>query len=65
MCSSSGGGGGSSASAASPGRTYVDNTSNRNIGRVGLPVGSAVVSRYYYIAIYISSIISIVQYITF
>ena len=55
---SSGGGGGSSASAASPGRTYVDNTSNRSIGRVGLPVGSAVVSRYYYIAMHISSIIS-------
>ena len=26
-------------------RTYVDNASNRNLGRVGLPVGSAVNSR--------------------
>ena len=41
---SSGGGSYSGSSIASP-RTYVDNASNRSLGRVGLPVGSAVVSR--------------------
>ena len=39
---SDGGTGGSSNGGS---RTYVDNASNRNLGRVGLPLGSAVVSR--------------------
>ena len=38
---SSGGGG----SAASPGRTYVDNSLNRRLGRVGMALGSMPVSR--------------------
>ena len=57
FCSSSGGGssyGGSSyggyggygsGASSSSSRTYVDNASNRSLGRVGMPVGSAVVSR--------------------
>ena len=41
ICRSSGGGG----SEASPGRTYVDNSLNRRLGRVGLALGSMPVSR--------------------
>ena len=41
ICRSSGGGG----SEASPGRTYVDNSVNRRLGRVGMALGSMPVSR--------------------
>ena len=41
LCRSSGVGG----SEASPGRTYVDNSVNRRLGRVGMALGSMPVSR--------------------